>query len=102
TQRLLVSHVRNVGEVASQLETHPLAGTDSPFTFLFEPVEEIADRDAEYLRDFEQATGGNPVYAPLVFVRLLIGDPDQIGQLLLGQAKHDPPLANASADMPID
>src|SRR5262249_19505250 len=39
---------------------------------------------------------------PLVFVRLLIGDTDQIGQLLLGQTKHDSPLTNAGTDMSID
>jgi hypothetical protein len=34
-------------------------------------------------------------------VRLLIGDPDQFGHLLLRQAEHDPSLAYASADMPV-
>src|SRR6266568_4522030 len=33
---------------------------------------------------------------------LLIGDADQVGQLLLGQAQHDPTLANPRADMAID
>src|SRR5579863_9361858 len=33
---------------------------------------------------------------------LLIGDADQIGQLLLGQAQHDPALANPRADVAID
>jgi hypothetical protein len=32
-------------------------------------------------------------------VRLLIGDADQFGHLLLGQPEHDPSLAHARADM---
>ena len=35
-------------------------------------------------------------------MRLLIGDPDQIGELLLGQPQHDPPLADPRADMAVD
>jgi hypothetical protein len=36
-----------------------------------------------------------------VLVRLLIGDPDQLGHLVLGQPEHDPSLAHAGADMPV-
>jgi hypothetical protein len=35
-------------------------------------------------------------------VRLLVGDPDHLGQLLLGQPEHDPPLANAPAYVIVD
>jgi hypothetical protein len=35
-------------------------------------------------------------------VRLLIGDADQLGHLLLGQAEHNPALAHPSANMAVD
>jgi hypothetical protein len=35
-------------------------------------------------------------------VGLLIGDADQVGELLLGQAQHDPALPNPRADVAID
>jgi hypothetical protein len=37
----------------------------------------------------------------LVLVRLLIGDPDQLSHLLLGQARHDPSVAHAGPHMPV-
>jgi hypothetical protein len=37
----------------------------------------------------------------LIPLRLLIGDPDQLSHLVLGQPEHDPSLAHASADMPV-
>jgi hypothetical protein len=48
-----------------------------------------------------QASGGNAVYAALVFMRLLVGDTDQVRHLLLRKAEHDAPFPNAGADMPI-
>jgi hypothetical protein len=35
-------------------------------------------------------------------VRLLVGDADQVSHLLLGQAEHDPALADPSADVAVD
>jgi hypothetical protein len=35
-------------------------------------------------------------------VRLLVGDADQLGHLLLRQTKHDPALADPSADVAVD
>ena len=49
-----------------------------------------------------QTTGGDAVDALLVLVRLLVGDADQLGHLLLGQAQHDPPLAHPRSDIPIN
>ena len=66
------------------------------------PFVEIADLDAERLGDGEQPAGGDPVDALLVLVGLLVGDPDQLGHLLLGQAQHDPPLAHPRPDMTVD
>jgi hypothetical protein len=37
-----------------------------------------------------------------ILVCLLIGDADQLCELLLGETEHDPPLADAGPDMPID
>jgi hypothetical protein len=49
-----------------------------------------------------QPAGGHTVDALLVLVRLLIGDADKLGHLLLGQAKHDAALAHPSADIAVD
>ena len=65
-------------------------------------LEEEADLHAQSLRDAAQTTGGDAVDALLVFVRLLVGDADQLGHLLLGQAQHDPPLAHPRPDNSID
>jgi hypothetical protein len=35
-------------------------------------------------------------------VRLLVGDADQLSHLLLRQTKHDPTLADPSADVAVD
>jgi hypothetical protein len=35
-------------------------------------------------------------------VRLLVGDADHLGELLLGQPKHDATLADARSDMIVD
>src|SRR5882672_12646880 len=35
-------------------------------------------------------------------MRLLVGNANQVGELLLRQPEHDPPLADAGADMPVD
>ena len=48
-----------------------------------------------------QAPRGDAIDPLLVLVRLLIGDPDQLGHLVLGQPEHDPSLAHAGADMPV-
>ena len=53
-----------------------------------EPFIEIADLGPERLGNSVQPGGGRTVDALLVLVRLLVGDADQVGQLLLrsGQA----------------
>jgi hypothetical protein len=35
-------------------------------------------------------------------VRLLVGDPDQVRHLLLGQPQHDAPLAHPRTHDPVD
>ena len=94
--------VWDLGEVTGELEAHPFAGTDPALASLFEPVEKIADRNAKHLGYFKQAARGDTVDAALVFVRLLIGDTNQVSQLLLRQAEHNTSLATARPDMAID
>jgi hypothetical protein len=58
------------------------------------------------IRNLQEITGElqeHPLAdALLALVRLLIGDPDQVGHLLLGQAEHNPALAHPRADMAVD
>src|SRR3981081_4787621 len=84
--------IRDLREVAGEFEAHALARADRPSVMLLQAVKEITDRHAQYLTDLVEAAGGNPVDAALIFVRLLVGDADQIGALLLGQATHDAAL----------
>src|SRR6185437_4235783 len=101
-QRLLMLLVRDLREVARELQAHPLARADRAAALGIEPLEEIGDRHAQHARDLEEAAGRDAVDATLVFMRLLVGDADQVGKLLLGQAEHDAALADPGADMTVD
>jgi hypothetical protein len=57
----------------------------------------LGDSPLQRLADREQAAGGNPVNPRLVLMRLLIGHADRVGELLLREREHDPPLADAPA-----
>src|SRR5207244_3439772 len=46
--------------------------------------------------------GRDAAEAALVFVRLLKGDADDLGELLQGHAEAEPPLADAAGDAKID
>ena len=63
---------------------------------------EIADFDSQRSGNPVQPAGGHTIDALLVLVRLLVGDADQLGHLLLGQAEQDPALADPSADVAVD
>jgi hypothetical protein len=102
TQRFLMAFVRDLGEIPGKLKAHSLTRADRTLVVLFEPVEEIAHRHAQDVRDLKQTTGRNSVDPALVFVGLLIRDADQVGKLLLRQAEHDPPFADPGAHIPID
>jgi len=71
-------------------------------SFLADPLVEMADRRAQRAGNLEQPPGRNAIYPALVFVRLLIGDADHLGELLLREPQHDTALANARSDMVID
>src|SRR5271163_1870322 len=94
--------VRDLGEITREFEAHALARAGRARRFAIEPLEKIVDRYAEDMGDLEEPAGRDAVDAALVFVRLLIGDADQISKLLLGEAEHDPPLAHSRADMMVD
>src|SRR5258708_19530643 len=89
-ERLLVALVADFAEVARELQHHPLARIGGRRCRLsVQPFVEIADRDAEHAGDLEETAGGYAIDATLVFMRLLIGDADEIGYLLLRQPHHD-------------
>src|SRR5258707_1009473 len=93
--------IGDLGKIPRQLEAHPLARADGTGAVALQPIKKIADLNAENLGDFIESTGRNAVNAAFVFMRLLIGDTDQIGKLLLSQTEHDAALAYAGADMAI-
>src|SRR5689334_13054461 len=67
--------------------------------FLTDAFVKIGDRSAQRAGDLEQPSGGHTIDPALVFVRLLIGHADPLGELLLGQAQHDAALADPASDM---
>src|SRR5579872_711748 len=101
-QRLLMPLVRDLGEISRQLETHALTRADGPAALIVEALEEIADGDAQHPRDLIKPAGRNAIDAALIFVRLLVGDADEVGKLLLCEAEHDPAFADSCADMAVD
>jgi hypothetical protein len=94
--------VRNVQETTGEVQDHPLAGGRHKTAADLQSFVEIADFDSQRLREAVQPAGGHTVDALLVLVRLLVGDADQLGHLLLGQAEHDPTLAHPGPDVAVD
>src|SRR5215469_17966324 len=101
-ERLLMAFVRDLREVARELKAHPLTRRNLPALLGVQPFEEVIDRHAQYVGDLEQPSGRDAVDAALIFVRLLIGHADEVGQLLLGESEHDAALAYPRADMTVD
>src|SRR6516164_4685318 len=96
---LLIPDLR---EVACNLEQHALVWRNLPWTFLSDALIEVADRRAQSAGDLEQPAGGHPIDPALVFVSLLISNPDHFGELLLSEAQHDAALANPGPHMIVD
>src|SRR5690606_12643544 len=94
--------VGDLGEVAREFQAHSFPRADLAPPFAVEPFEEIGDRDAQHPGDLPHPAGRDAVDAALVFVRLLVGDADEVGELLLRQTEHDAALADAGADMAVD
>jgi hypothetical protein len=65
------------------------------------PSKKVAYLDTERLSDVVEAPRGGAIDPLLVLVRLLVGDPDQLGHLMLGQPEHNSSLAHAGSDMPV-
>src|SRR5208283_4973466 len=63
---------------------------------------EIADRRAQRPGDLEQPAGRDTIDPALIFVRLLVGDADYLGELLLGEAQHDAAFTDPRPDMIVD
>src|SRR5215469_17093734 len=97
--RFLVLLVSDLGEVAGDFEQHAMMRRDLPRPFLADAFVKIGDRCAQRAGDLEQPAGRDPVDAALVFVRLLVGHADHLGELLLGQTQHDAAFADPAADV---
>jgi peptidoglycan hydrolase-like protein with peptidoglycan-binding domain len=100
--RLFVRVNRDGMEVACELQQQPLLLLCRPERIVPAPsLKEVADVDVECLSNVVEAPRGNATDPPLVLVRLLRSDSDQLGQLILRQPEHDPSLAYAGPDVPI-
>src|SRR5437762_11235407 len=88
-QRLLMALIWDLREIAGEFQAHAFARADRAGALPLQAFKEITDRHAQNLRNLVEPARRNAVDAALVFVRLLVGYPDQIGELLLGQAQHD-------------
>ena len=98
----LVLAARQRDEVARQLQQHALLPCGLEILVAAHALVKEGHVDAQGMRNDIEAAGGDPVDALLVFVRLLVGDADQLRHLLLRKAEHDPPFAHPCADVPID
>ncbi len=83
-QGFLVTFVDDIGKVAGQLQTHALACREVAVALAFQAFEEMADGNPQYLSNFMESPGRDPVDPSFVLVGLLISDADQISHLLLG------------------
>src|SRR5947209_3044838 len=101
-QRLLMALIWDLREIAGEFQAHALARADRAGALPLQAFKEITDRHAQNLRDLIEPASRDAVDAALVFVRLLIGHPDQVSELLLGQAQHDAALAYPCSDMAVD
>ena len=66
------------------------------------PSKKWSDPDPERGRDRGQPVGRQQAGAGLVLVGLLGADPEQAGQLVLGQAELEPASAQAGGDVAVD
>ena len=76
--------VPDFGKVAGDLELHPLVRCNLLRTLFPHTFVKIRDRSAQRAGDLEQSSGGDAIGPALIFVSLLIADPDHLGELLLG------------------
>ena len=62
---------------------------------------EVPDRNAKNLGNLIQATGRDPINTPLVFMGLLVGNADQVGNLLLAISNRYPALSDLGTNVPV-
>ena len=90
-QRLAVILASEAAEVARDLELHVMLWQrHHGRAIVLHVVEEIAHLDVQGTGKLIEPPGGNAVDARLVFVRLLIGNLQALGQLLLRQTELQP------------
>ena len=69
---------------------------------LADAFEEVAHAHAQGAGNVEQLGGGDAVEAALIFLHLLEGEPERIGQPLLAQSQLTSARADAGADVHVD
>src|SRR5690242_5483052 len=97
--RFLVLLVSDFGEVAGDLQQHALVRRNLARSFLADTLVKIGDRSAQRPGDLEQPSGGHPIDAALVFVRLLVGNANHFRELLLRETQHNAALPDPASDM---
>lgn len=102
SDRILLTLIADTGEVSGQFQAHPLASAHVVVAGTVQILEKVTDVDVQHARQFIQSPGRDAIDAAFVLVRLLIGDPDHVGQLLLRQPQQGAALANAQPDMALD
>jgi hypothetical protein len=100
--RCLMPWVADVHKVAHQLQQHALAAGQCGAAFIRESFVEIADLDRKRSGDKVEPAGRDPVQRLLVLMRLLVGNANQLGHLLLRPAEQDSALAHPSANVVVD
>jgi hypothetical protein len=53
-------------------------------------------------RDLRELARRDSIDAPLIFVRLLVSDSDELRELLLGEAEYCPAFAHARANVAVE
>jgi hypothetical protein len=100
--RLLMLLVPDLGEVSRDLQQHALVRRDLPGAFLPDAFVEITDRDGQRAGDLEQPASRDAIDPALIFVSLLVGNSDLLGEQLLGETQHDATFSNPPPDMIIN
>ena len=100
--RCLMPWVAYVHKVAHKLQQHALAAGHAALPSFWESFVEIADLDPKRSGDKVEPAGRDPVQRLLVLMRLLVGNANQLGRLLLRPAEQDLALAHPSANVVVD
>ncbi len=100
-QRFLVSSVCQQSEVASEIEQQSSLRRRLDRLIVTQTFEKEFNVDTERLRNCVETASRYSVDARLVFVRLLIRDANDFGQVVLTQPEKDAPLADPRAHVTI-